>query len=405
MKAVTYCKGCGLDKLFLGDDGLCDECHWEAEQTAEPAAVTSIRPPESHGKPSKGTPERDRPAGSRFISLEGIKPRPARWLWRGRVPLGVPTLVAGIPGQGKSSVCIDLAAKVTRGELPGFFEGVPSVVVVMSSEDMLRETIIPRLIAGGADLSRVRALAFADGEFDIRADLPELEALCARVPVRLVVLDPLLAFTSGDGFKETEVRHMLRPAQRVMEDHRVAIVGVMHLNKDVMLDVLSRVTHSGAFTALVRSILFVGADPDDEDELNPAKVLAHGKSNLSRTAPSLGFRVAEVVIPGEDEDGEPCEVLTTRIEWLGESEVTAEQLVKGRGSAGTKLAQAEGLLRRLCPAGRVTILGEAERLGISRATVERAFARMGGTSDEQLRDPDTGKMGATVWRLPAQVRP
>ena len=87
--------------------------------------------------------------GSRFVSPAGLKPRPARWLWDGRLPVGVATLIAGIPGQGKSHVCLDIAAKVTRGELAGDFAGTPRAVVVMSSEDMLLETIVPRLIALG----------------------------------------------------------------------------------------------------------------------------------------------------------------------------------------------------------------------------------------------------------------
>lgn len=256
--------------------------------------------------------------GGRFVSPAGLKPRPARWLWDGRIPVGVATLIAGIPGQGKSHVCLDIAAKVTRGELPGDFVGEPCAVVVMSSEDMLLETIVPRLIAAGADMTRVFVLPFTDDGFDVEKDLADLEVLAGEHRVRLVILDPLLALTPGDGFKEAEVRRMLKPAQRLMQEHKLAILGVMHLNKDVMMDVLSRVTHSQAFTALVRSVLFVGADPDDEDELNPSKVLAHGKSNLGRIAPSVGFRLVETVVEGEDEDGNETGVTTSAVEWLGD---------------------------------------------------------------------------------------
>jgi hypothetical protein len=112
---------------------------------------------------------------------------------------------------------------------------------------------------------------------------------------------------------------MLEPAQRLMEDHNVSMAGVMHLNKDLMKDLLSRVTASGAFTAIVR------------------------------IAPSLGFRIIECSVTSEDED-----VPTSRVAILGDSEVTAEQLVKGRGSPGTKTAQAERLLRRLCPVHKDT---------------------------------------------------
>lgn len=336
--------------------------------------------------------------GSRFISLAGIKPKPVRWLWEGRIPLGVGTLFAGLPGCGKTHCTLHLGAKVTLGELPGDCYGIPSGIVVMSREDMLEETIVPRLIAEGADMERAFALPFSGGAFSVNRDMPELESLVNEESVRMVILDPMLAFTEGETFKESEVRRMLEPAQRLMQEHRLSITGVMHLNKDVMKDMLSRVTSSGAFTAIVRSVLFVGSDPDDEDELNPSKILAHGKSNLSRMAPSLGFKIVEATV--ED-------VLTSRIEMTGESDVTADQLVKGRASAGTKQAQAEELLRRLCAGGKavgkITAETEAERLSISLTTLERAYRRLGGVPGEQERKPD-GTMGSAMWRLPSVTR-
>lgn len=390
--AATYCKGCGLDKLFLGDDDQCDECRWLAIET---------------GVEPNGKVEGDIQS-LRFISLAGRKPKPVRWLWDGRIPLGVGTLLVGIPGGGKTHVALHLAARLTRGTLPGYFFQEPSAVVVMSREDMLDETIVPRLMAECADMDRVFALPFASGSFSVEHDMPELEALVAKESIRMVVLDPMLAFLTGDTFKESEVRRMLESAQRLMEEHKIAIVGIAHLNKDVMKDLLSRVTSSGAFTAIVRSILFVGSDPDDDDELNPSKILAHGKSNLSKIAPSIGFRMVEQDVVGEDENGEEIEITTSRLDLIGESEVTAEQLVKGRGSAGTKLAQAEGLLLRLCAGGKgvgkQTALTEAERLGISARTLERAFQHLGGIAGDQERDPDTGKLGSAVWRLPQTAR-
>ena len=337
----------------------------------------------------------------RFVSLAGRKAKPVRWLWDGRIPVGVGTLFAGVPGSGKTHVALHLGAMLTRGTLPGHLEGTPTGIVVMSREDMLDETIVPRLQAEGADMARVFALPFASGAFSVETDMPELSSLVAREFVRYVVLDPMLAFTTGDTFKEAEVRRMLEPAQRLMEEHRLSISGVMHLNKDVMKDLLSRVTSSGAFTAIVRSVLFVGSDPDDdEEELNPSKVLAHGKSNLSRIAPSLGFRIVECTVPGEDEEGNEVEVSTSRLEMLGDSEVTADQLVKGRASAGSKKQQAEALIRRLCPATRATVVREGERVGISDRTLERTYKRMGGESSGQERDPETGQMGTALWRLP-----
>jgi hypothetical protein len=73
-------------------------------------------------------------------------------------------------------------------------------------------------------------------------------------------------------------------------------------------------------------------------------------------------------------------------------------------SVGTKQTQAEGLLLRMCPAHKDTIFREAERLDISLTTLGRAFRALGGEPDGQERDPDTGKMGSAMWRLPSTAR-
>ena len=50
----------------------------------------------------------------------------------------------------------------------------------------------------------------------------------------------------------------------------------------------------------------------------------------------MGFRLQELFVPGEDEDGQPVDVKTSAVDWLGESGITAEQLVKGRGRGGDR---------------------------------------------------------------------
>jgi hypothetical protein len=95
----------------------------------------------------------------------------------------------------------------------------------------------------------------------------------------------MLAFTGSDTFKEPRCGGCWNQTSGWMEDHNVSMAGVMHLNKDLIKDLLSRVTASGAFTAIVR------------------------------IAPSLGFRIIECSVTGEDED-----VPTSRVAILGDSE-------------------------------------------------------------------------------------
>src|SRR6266446_4339471 len=49
------------------------------------------------------------------IVLSQIQSVPARWLWPGWIPLGKLTVLDGDPGLGKSTLLLDLAARVTRG--------------------------------------------------------------------------------------------------------------------------------------------------------------------------------------------------------------------------------------------------------------------------------------------------
>jgi len=86
-----------------------------------------------------------------------IAARPVEWLWNGRIPRGMLSMVEGNPDVGKSTVLLDIAARVTRGwKMPDKSGGGdPRAVVLLSAEDDPAKVIRPRLEAGGADLERV----------------------------------------------------------------------------------------------------------------------------------------------------------------------------------------------------------------------------------------------------------
>ena len=83
-----------------------------------------------------------------LVNLADVTPRPVRWLWPGRIPLGKLTLIAGEPGLGKSFLTLDLAARVTTGnpwpDDPNGYNAASSVVI-LSAEDDIEDTIAPRL--------------------------------------------------------------------------------------------------------------------------------------------------------------------------------------------------------------------------------------------------------------------
>jgi hypothetical protein len=105
----------------------------------------------SNGTASNGTPGRR----LRVTRADTVQPRRVRWLWDHRVVLGGLTLLGGREGLGKSTIAVDLAAQVSRGDLVGEHHGAPRTVIYVHSEDARDYTIVPRLIAAGADLTRV----------------------------------------------------------------------------------------------------------------------------------------------------------------------------------------------------------------------------------------------------------
>ena len=87
--------------------------------------------------------------------LSDIRIQRLRWLWAYRYKVRSLGLLAGWEGLGKSLITCWLAAQVTKGELPGELEGKPGNVITVASEDDFEDTIVPRLMAAGADLTRV----------------------------------------------------------------------------------------------------------------------------------------------------------------------------------------------------------------------------------------------------------
>jgi AAA domain len=126
-----------------------------------------------------------------------IKPRRVKWLWNDRIAIGTLALLAGREGLGKSILAYTLAALITRGMLPGEYLGAPKSVLVAATEDSWSQTIVPRLIAAGADLTRVyRVEVIADDvhtELTLPRDLAKVRNIAGEVDAVLLILDPLLS--------------------------------------------------------------------------------------------------------------------------------------------------------------------------------------------------------------------
>jgi RecA-family ATPase len=171
-----------------------------------------------------------------------VQPEKLIWVWPGRIPEGKLVLVGGPPGLGKSQLTAFMAATISNGGDWPCNEGSTAVgnVIFMSAEDGIEDTIVPRLMAAGANLDRIHIVASAtkpDGTgrktFSLKTDVDLLEAKAKEIrDVRLIIVDPISAYMGGsDGNGNVETREVLEPLAEMANRLHIAVVAVTHLNK------------------------------------------------------------------------------------------------------------------------------------------------------------------------------
>jgi hypothetical protein len=325
--------------------------------------------------------------------LSTVERQSLDWLWPGRFALGKFALLVGDPGDGKSLTAIDMAARVTRGDRwPCSADHAPQGrVLLIACEDDPGDTIRPRLEAAGADLTMIDLLQrveFVDPSTaerrerlpNLEVDVGRLDELLAGGNFRLVIVDTVAGHLGRvDGNSNVDVRSRLLPLADLAARHRVAIVGVEHLNKNASTSARYRVNGSIAFVGVARSVLAIGRDPNDSD----LRLLAGVKTNLGPPPPTLGFRVRVV-------DDSP------HVEWLAEPvDTTADQMMAPPKPATPRDAAADWLESFLAagPQPSTLVIEAAGRAGHSERTVRRAQRDLG-------IEPRKATTGHWEWELP-----
>ncbi len=338
--------------------------------------------------PAVGTPV--------IIQMAAVQPQCVEWLWPGRVPLGKLTVLEGDPGLGKSTLTLDLAARVSRGaRMPDGVPGASGGVVILTAEDGLADTVRPRLDAAGAELDWIIALTgvrLEEQGFErqpvLPGDLPALASAITDVQAKLVVVDPLFAYLGGatDTFKDADIRRALAPLAGLAETSGAAVVVVRHWTKG-QGNALYRGGGSIGITAAARSVLLVARDPDDPDE-HGCRVFASAKSNLSAPPPSLTYRI------------EPAGS-STRISWVGVSPHRADALAAAPDDEmGSAVDDAREFLKDKLQDGPVPVpevQAAAKAAGLAWITVRRA------KDDLQVAATKPDFKSGWVWALPPKA--
>lgn len=307
-------------------------------------------------------------------------PREAvEWLWPGRIPAAKLSVLEGDPATAKSTLALDLAARVTRGSAwpDGAPGGLPASVLLLSAEDGSGDTVRPRLEAAGADLERCVCVAgrkvYADQGPVVRPvvlpdDIDWIAHLVEEVGAALVVIDVLAAYLADhvDSHKDQSVRRLLHLLGLAAAATGAAIVLIRHLNKTPGGPALYRGGGSIGIVGAARAAYAVVRDPDDPDH----RLVATVKSNLAPEAPTWGYSLVDVP-----------ELGVARIDWdAGPDQRSASELLVGTQSSALADAVAWLTTWRAEHPGTVAsavLLADAEAAGIAPATLHRARKHLG----------------------------
>ena len=328
-----------------------------------------------------------------------LTPEPYRWLWQYWLAMGKLHILAGAPGQGKTTIALAMAATITiGGRWPDGSRCAPGNVLIWSGEDDPADTLVPRLMAAGADRARCFFIEGArrDGEvvpFDPARDLGQLlEAIEKIGGISLLVIDPVVSAVTGDSHKNTEVRRALQPLVDLAAKCDCAVLGITHFAKGGQgTDPAQRVVGSVAFTAVAR-VVMVAAKVKGDEEGQDTRILARSKSNIGPDDGGFQYHLEQSEpIPG---------IHASHIAWGKAVQGTARELLTDPDDgqddgAGSAKEEAEAFLIELLKDGATAtkhVQTQAKDAGISWATVRRASDALGVKKKQSN--------GGWYWQLP-----
>ena len=298
-----------------------------------------------------------------FLRMSETTPLPVEWVWEGLVPRRNLTLVTGDPGIGKSLVTLQVAAMVTRGvskprDLMPYLASGKAVdvdatqrasgangqpaedaphpnpsprkagargsgtsplgacstgVLVLSAADQPRQTVLPRLIAAGADPSQVFFLkgnVVDDSDDDPNAppvvrpfrlsqDINKLEWCLMElfdqgIDVGLIVIDSIDRYLGSDEKKSARIDVVAQLANLAANADCAILITA---NTSMKAGSRGGTVVYQELMNTARSVLMVAPDLEDLDR----RLVLPMKYNLTGRPPGLSFTVSDAGVQWETE--------------------------------------------------------------------------------------------------------
>jgi len=343
--------------------------------------------------------------GVAFVRASELQMKSIKWVWKGWLAAGKLHLIAGVAGTGKTTIALNLAAAITRdnGVLPdGSLTGsAAGSVLIWSGEDDIEDSLLPRLTASGADLTKVYFVGGSGNhhnddvrEFYPDQDIQGLQDTLQSIPdIKLIILDPVVAVIRGDSHKNTEVRKSLQPVVDMAAQLGAAVLGITHLSKGTMgRNPTERVTGSLAFGAVARLVL-ITSQPQKEGALSR---LVRAKSNIGLDGGAIEYSIESKEVSDDGIEGQ-------FVAWAGCLEGVAANLMNETDfTQSNKHVVAEEWLKQALSDGPVSnnrLKRLAKEEGISWRGVERAKQKL----DVVNFRVGFGAGSKVKWKLPEKT--
>jgi hypothetical protein len=239
----------------------------------------------------KPLPDREVRQIARSVSRYPVKPLPGirpfsevpdeqlEWLWYPYICLGTLGLLDGDPGDGKSQFTGWLVSEISRGRvLPNGASMPPANCFLFNFEDLPGAVIKKRLEANGADLDRV---FIQTRTFKLTPEMADwLDGEIAKADPRLVILDPIQAFITGDvdASNNIDVREFMERLKDIAERRRCAIIVVRHFGKGQHDKAMKKGIGATDFVGISRNQFGLARRRDDVRGF----IVFHMKTNFER---------------------------------------------------------------------------------------------------------------------------
>jgi len=353
---------------------------------------------------------------SHFNSIRASKVeiKKQTWLWDGYIPLKTSTLFAGAGGIGKSTLLSFIISAVTNGstfKVNGIEYTIPQGnVILLSAEDSVERSIVPRLIIDGANLDNIEIIkSTSDSQASnierfvaLDTDMHLLEAKVKEIGnVKLIVIDPISAYIGNlRDDKAPQVRNFVLKLNKIANEYDLANILNAHTRKkdtkgNSSGSAADEVMGSSAWTSTARQNFSITRHHDDDELI----VFANSKNNICKKAETLSYRIEIAELKHNDEV-----ISISKINWqAGKMDMSAEEAVHQEmyeKKLDTEVAK-EFILNQLSFGSKTAeeMNRRAIEAGINPRTLKNARQQLGREGTPIIMEPGQLDKRKMIWYI------